>query len=44
MAYQIAEHFIEHEHIEYTFGDFLEFFTGFAIIGLFCQLFRLVGW
>jgi hypothetical protein len=44
MAYQIAEHFIKHEPIEFTFGDFLEFFTGYALIGLFYQLFRLVRW
>jgi F0F1-type ATP synthase assembly protein I len=43
-AYQIAEHVIKHERIERTFGDFIEFFTGFTVIGLFCKLFRLVRW
>jgi hypothetical protein len=44
MVYQIAEYFIGHERFEFTLGDFLEFFTGYAFIGLFYQLLRLMGW
>jgi hypothetical protein len=43
MAYQIAEQFIIREDKECFIGDLMEFFTGYALIGLFYQLFRLVG-
>jgi len=38
------ECFIGRERIEFTLGDLLEFFTGYALIGLFYQLLRLVRW
>jgi len=41
-AYQLAEHFVNHEPAEFTFGDCLEFCLGFAVFGLTHKLFIAV--
>jgi len=34
ILYEVAEHFIKHEPIEFTRGDILEFCLGYTLVGL----------